>query len=130
MKPQIVKAKAGKLTLRVELKLPSGSKLNPLAPMGYLLETVNEKGPIDRSSPSKYQKINPPKETFELLVPVLSEGTERLRLSMNFYHCQGDPATGICRTGAVIWDIPFKVVSDSGVESKDRLEIKYDIPKS
>lgn len=132
LKSQAVKAKDGKLKLHIELNLPKDTKLNPLAPMGFLLETVAKEGPVDRSTPSRYQKLSPPKKSFDLLIPVSGEGAERLRLSMNYYHCKGDPATGICKTGAVIWDIPIEVVSASAkvADSKDKVEIKYDVPKS
>ena len=130
LEPQTVRTNNGKLKLKVNLDLPKNTKLNPLAPMGYLLETVSKEGPVDRSAPSKYQTIQPPKKSFDLLVPITGEGSERLRLSMNYYHCEGDPATGVCRTGAVIWDIPIEVVAESAkiARSKDAVEIRYEVP--
>ena len=125
IKKQTVKPKNGKLKLRVELKLPEGFKINPDAPMGFLLETVGEAGPIDRSKPSKYQLVKPPKESFDLLIPVTGTGDERLRLSMNYYHCQGDPTTGICQTGSVIMDIPIMIAASA---KKQQVDIKYDVP--
>lgn len=125
LKTQTVKSEKGKLKLHVELKLPKDVKINPTAPMGFLLETVGETGPVDRSSESKYQLLKPPKKSFDLLIPVDGAGGERLRLSLNFYYCKGDPLTGLCQTGSVIWDIPISVDANA---KQVQAEIKYDVP--
>ncbi len=125
VKPQTVRSEKGKLKLHVELKLPKDWKINPAAPMGYLLESVGEVGVVDRTKLGKYKIVKPPKAKFEILVPAATSGVDRLQLSLNYYHCQGDPATGICKTGSVIWEVPIKI---DAIAKQAQVEIKYDVP--
>ncbi len=126
LKPQTVKSNENRIRLHVELELPPDTKLNQLAPMGYYLETVPASGPVDRSTPSKYQTVKPPKTRFDLLVPANGNGDDRLRLSMNYYYCKGDPETGVCKVGSVIWEIPIRI--DPGADESQVL-IKYEVPE-
>ena len=69
--------------------------------------------------------VKPPKKSFDLLVPVKGTGADRLRLSMNYYHCEGDPATGICKTGSVVLEIPIEIDT---VAKRSQVDIKYEVP--
>ncbi len=126
VKPQTVQREKGKLKLHVELKLPKDWKINLAAPMGYLLESVGEVGAVERSRLGEYQLVQPPQTKFDIVVPAADSGADRLQLSLNYYHCQGDPASGICKTGSVIWEIPIKI---DAAAKQSRVEIKYDVPE-
>ncbi len=125
VKTQTVRSEKGKIKLHVELKLPKDWKINPGAPMGYLLESVGEVGVVDRTKLGEYKIVKPPKAKFDILVPATESGTDRLQLSLNYYHCQGDPSAGICKTGSVIWEIPIKI---DAAAKQSQVEIKYDVP--
>ena len=105
---QMVKTSEGKLKVVVELTLPEGWKINPLAPMGYLVELPAESGPVDREAVGEYVRVKEPAKKIEFTLPAEASGTETLKVSMNYYYCEvGD--NGVCKTGAVIWTAPVEL---------------------
>ena len=54
-----------------------------------------------------------------MLLPVVGDGFERLKLSLLFYYCQADGA-GLCKMGGVVWSLPLKV-SQRGVTASPEL---------
>jgi hypothetical protein len=86
--------------------------MNPLAPSLYLVEAANEKGVVDRAAVGKPVKMKSAEDTFEIPLPVQREGTDEIRVSMNYFYCKGGPQ-GICKTGSVIWNVPLSVASSA-----------------
>jgi DNA-binding beta-propeller fold protein YncE len=94
----------GELTLQVELKLPRGFKLNPLAKMKYLVETL----PAGKTAWSETKTLGENKTAFNVVVPASKlAGASGLRLSLVYYEC-GEGSEGICRIKSRIWEQPFK----------------------
>ncbi len=108
---QTVRAEKGKVTLRVELGLPVGWKINPLAPQRYQLWTEAEAGPVERSGLGKLVDLKPPATTFDIEVPVTGPGEETLRVAVQYYYCQHDG--GLCKTGTVAWTVPLRIADDA-----------------
>ena len=100
----------GEIKLRLTLELPSGWKVNPLAPMAYWLAATPAQGPIDRAKLGK-RKLDSPVVEFDVAVPVVGEGTDELTVSLNYYYCQeGDD--GVCKTGSVVFTVPVKIAAE------------------
>jgi len=112
----------GKITLQVSLKLPSGWKINALAPAGYWLEAVGEQGPIARTKLGR-RKLDKPAAEFTIAVPVTGTGKDRLQVAMNFYYCQ-ESGGGLCKVGSVRWTIPVEI-SENG--SARRLSLTHEV---
>lgn len=106
-KELVLKAVNGRIDLNVELQLPQGWKINPLAPMAYYLDPDQDRGPIDRDALGK-KSIEQPSATFLASVPVTGEGADQIRLALNFYYCQ-DGGEGLCRAGSVVFTIPLQI---------------------
>ncbi len=111
----------GAVALNVELKLPDGWKINPLAPMGYFVEAVGDSGPIHRSKLSEETtKLAEPASNFTIELPVKNdEGSDQVRVAMTYYYCQ-EGAEGLCKVGNVVWTVPIRVANDAA-ESSVRL---------
>jgi thiol-disulfide isomerase/thioredoxin len=109
LETQSVKSAAGTLTLHVELELPDGYKINPLAPMSYLVEATGTDGPVDRTAIGELKKTDSPEAAFDIRLPLgRAEGEETLKVSLGYYYCQKG-AEGLCKAGSVVWTVPVKL---------------------
>ncbi len=113
LKAAKVKPADGAVHLAVQLELPTGYKINALAPMRYWIEAQGTTGPLDRAALGKPQKLDHPAAAFDVRLPVKeSTGSETVTLSMNYYYCQeGD--SGLCKMGSVVWTIPLELAPDA-----------------
>ncbi len=111
--PSVVKPADGAVRLLVSLLLPRGYKINPLAPMRYLVEAASATGPIDRSVLGKLTDVASPAKTFEVALPTkATSGEETLKLSLVYYYCQDAPG-GLCKSKTVEWTVPVKLSADA-----------------
>ena len=107
-----VKPTDGAVHLAVQFELPSGFKINALAPMRYWIEAQGSTGPLDRANFGKFQKLKHPAAGFDIRLPVKeSAGSETITLSMNYYYCQ-EGESGVCKIGSVVWTIPLQLTPD------------------
>ncbi len=110
----------GKVRLRVALELPVGYKINPVAPLRYLVESTSDRGPISREALGSLVTVEKPSATFDIELPLSTEsGSEKLRISLGYYYCQ-EGSEGVCKAGSVVWNLPLSVSAD-GAESAARL---------
>ena len=99
--------------LQVQLHLPSGYKLNPLAPQRYKAEALVDQGIIDRAALGKFVRLEKPQDTWTIELPLKQErGADRIRLAIQYFYCQSG-AEGLCKAGNVAWEIPLEVSPDS-----------------
>ena len=123
--PVTLKAKDGKIQFAVKLKLPTGFKINPLAPMRYYPEPVAEKGPLDRAGLKKPIKVDPPSAEFAIALPAIeTAGSDELKISLNYNYCQAG-TDGECKFGSVIWTIPLKLSTDAESNSAP---LEFEVP--
>jgi hypothetical protein len=109
----MIKPADGEIRLAVKFTLPAGYKMNPLAPMRYLVEADGPTGPVDRTALGKLQQLEHPSAEFEVKIPVTQlTGRDTLKLSMNYYYCQASDS-GLCKIGSVVWTIPLTLASDA-----------------
>lgn len=102
--PSTAVSRDGDLTLNVDLKLPKGFKLNPEAPLTYLLE------PIGTASWTETKRLPEAKPAFAVTVPaakLADVDLQGLRLSVVYIEC-GEGSEAICRIKSQIWEIPLK----------------------
>lgn len=107
--PQQVKAgAAGRLT--IDLQLPTGYHLNPLAPLSYRVH-VSGTG-IDIAEPDR--QFNTVVPSLPLTIPFqAAAGTHQatVDIAMTFYYCREDN-TGVCAMQLVRWLVPLHTVPD------------------
>jgi sugar lactone lactonase YvrE len=113
LKYATVKPADGQIRLAVNITLPDGFKLNPQAPMGYLVEATTPSGPIDRNAIGKTARLKQPATHFEIPLPVTADsGEETLRVALTYYYCR-EGAEGICKVGSMRWTVPVKLSASS-----------------
>lgn len=119
--PVHVKSTAGTVKVKVSLHFPEGWKINPLAPMSYWIDSPQEAGVVDRASFGK-TKLAPPSDSFDFDLKITGDGDDVIHVSMPVFFCKaGDD--GVCKTGAVVFEIPLKVSSE-GTEAVITLDHK------
>lgn len=120
-----LKPKDGAVRFAVQIKLPTGWKINPLAPQNFRVEAAaGSSGPIDRAAIGKPAKVATPATTFDINLPVTAEtGTENLRITLNYYYCQ-EGKEGVCKMGSVVWAVPLTVAADGQEAGKLEIDVK------
>jgi sugar lactone lactonase YvrE len=107
-----VKPIDGKLRLQVQLTLPAGYKINPLAPLRYMVEAGGLQGPISREALGKLADAADRKPSFDIELPVSnSAGSEKVKVSLAYYYCQ-EGSEGVCKAGSVVWNVPVELAAD------------------
>ncbi len=97
----------GVVKLDVNLKLPAGWHINPLAPMSYWLDSPRASGSADRASFGRV-KLPAPVARFEAPVKVAGKGEDVVQVSLNYFYCQ-DGDEGVCKIGAVVFTVPLQI---------------------
>ena len=101
----------GRLTLSVDLVLPTGWKINTLAPLRYRIVAKRDTGPVDRESLGEVVTITEDerRSRFDITLPTTgNKGNDKLELSLTCYYCR-DGAEGLCKVASVIWTIPLSL---------------------
>jgi DNA-binding beta-propeller fold protein YncE len=108
------------LNLTVELALPAGWKLNPLAPMSYQIDVAERNGVLDPAVVGKPVTVAEPSNRLDIKVPTRNaRGRENISVSLTFYYCR-EGAEALCRIGRVVWTGPV-VLSESADAERLRL---------
>ncbi len=119
-----LKPAEGNVQLQVDLSLPEGYKINPLAPLRYLVKADGDQGPLDRQAIGTLQRVDKPSTKFDIQLPTSGEGQETLEVSLAYYYCQ-DGSEGLCKAGSVVWKLPL-TVSAGASESTAQLPYTVD----
>jgi thiol-disulfide isomerase/thioredoxin len=107
----------GKVRLQVALELPDGYKINPLAPLRYLVEAGDATGPLDREALGKLTTVEHPSASFDIELPAgAGMGSEKLKISLAYFYCQ-EGSEGVCKAGSVIWSLPVVLSADAADSS-------------
>ncbi len=101
----------GKVRLEVALELPAGFKINPLAPLRYLVEAGEKDGPISREAIGQLTEVKEKSARFDIDLPTsAATGSDKLKISLAYYYCQTG-AEGVCKAGSVIWNLPVSLAN-------------------
>jgi sugar lactone lactonase YvrE len=106
-----LKPEDGKVTLNIELILPEGWKINPLAPAVYYVDETGDAKLIDEAALGK-KSLEKPSATFAVTLPV-KPGETSVSISMNYYYCQDETESGLCKIGSVVFQQPLKISDDA-----------------
>ena len=124
--PAKVKAQDGSIRLAVALELAPGYKINPLAPLAYQVDRAtadprdagkqgesDRSGPVQAASLGRPLTVEPPKASFEIVLPVDAQsGRDTLRVAVNYYYCR-EGADGVCKAASAAWLVPIEIAADA-----------------
>ena len=117
---QRVRAGAGG-SLQIDVELPAGYHLNPLAPQRYKISSDGKSIAIDAkvaSSASKDLKL-----PLRIPLNVTAAGPTNLRAQVTLFYCREDN-TGTCRIRTLVWQVPVEVTNDPNAPSEVKLQGK------
>jgi hypothetical protein len=113
------------IELAVQIELPPGYKMNPLAPMRYRVEAADGQGPVSREALGKPVPLGEPGNSFKISLPVTADtGRETLKVSLTYYYCQ-EGSEGLCKVGSVVWTLPIELDANAQLR-RIPLELKVD----
>ncbi len=96
--------------LTVQLHLPDGYHLNPLAPFTYQVNITGEGITVSEDA----QRFSGPAPALPLTIPFqAATGTHQatLDLDLTFYYCRTDNS-GVCAIQSVRWNVPLQTTTD------------------
>ena len=104
------------LTVQITVNVAPGQKLNPEAPLEYLIEGI----PAAGAAYEQVGKWDKPQAKFHLEIPVEKLTQARtLKISLAYYPCEDKPG-GLCFAKSQVWEIPL--VPDKGGKATLALE--------
>lgn len=107
--------------LQINVDLPAGYHLNPLAPQRYKVSVDGKGVTVDEKSASRASK--------DLKLPVrvplnaTANGTASLRVQVTLFYCREDN-TGTCRIKTLVWHVPVEVTNDPNAPTNLKLHGK------
>jgi sugar lactone lactonase YvrE len=104
------------ITLDVTLPIEKGVKVNPEAPMPYLIETPGKSGILSARVPPTGGKLEPPSARFSVPVdlaepPKAGEAFD-LKFSLAAFLC--NEGSNVCFIKSYVWNVPVSVASSGG----------------
>ncbi|MCA9178071.1 MAG: redoxin domain-containing protein [Planctomycetales bacterium] len=107
--PATIAAQDGKLKVRMQLTMPLGWKLNPLAPWECWVEAKEPNGPVARAALG-HKAFEGESVKLEFSLAVSGDGEQTLVVSLPYYYCSDG---GLCKVGSVVWTAPVKIAADA-----------------
>ena len=107
--------------LQIDVELPAGYHLNPLAPQRYKVSVDGKGVTVDEKSASRASKDL----KLPLRVPLnaTAAGTATVRAQVTLFYCREDN-TGTCRIKTLVWQVPIEVTTDANAPTEVKLQGK------
>lgn len=99
----------GNAVLEINVELPQGYHLNPMAPQRYKISVEDGKNiQIDEKLAARSAKDL--KLPLRIPVNAVSAGSAKVKAQVTLYYCREDN-TGTCRIKTLVWNIPIEVTA-------------------
>lgn len=120
---QRLRAGAGSV-LHIDVELPSGYHLNPMAPQRYKISVDGKSLTIDEKNAARASKDL----KLPLRIPLNASGVgpATIRAQVTLFYCREDN-TGTCRIKTLVWQAPVEVTNDAGASSELKLRGKLSV---
>lgn len=107
--------------LEIDIELPAGYHLNPLAPQRYKISVDGKSLAVDEKVAARATKDL----KLPLRVPLNAStpGPATLRAQVTLFYCREDN-TGTCRIKTLVWQLPVEVVNDGSAPTDVKLQGK------
>ena len=118
------KVRAGaEAALRIDVDLPAGYHLNPLAPQRYKVTVDGKSLSIDEKQAARTAKDL--KLPLRIPINATSAGLSTVRAQVTLFYCRNDN-TGTCRIKTLVWQVPVEVTSESNAPTEVKLRGKLE----
>ena len=107
--------------LQIDVELPSGYHLNPLAPQRYKVSVDGKSLSVAESQASRTAKDL--KLPLRIPVSAPTAGPATLRAQVTLFYCREDN-TGTCRIKTLVWQVPVEVTTDANAPTEVKIQGK------
>jgi thiol-disulfide isomerase/thioredoxin len=107
--------------LQIDVELPHGYHLNPLAPQRYKVSVDGKSLSVDESQASRTAKDL--KLPLRIPVSAATAGPATVRAQVTLFYCREDN-TGTCRIKTLVWQVPVEVTTDPNAPTEVKLQGK------
>jgi len=107
--------------LQIDVELPHGYHLNPLAPQRYKVSVDGKSLAVDESQASRTAKDL--KLPLRIPVTAPTAGSATVRAQVTLFYCREDN-TGTCRIKTLVWQLPVEVTTDANAPTEVKLQGK------
>ena len=107
--------------LQIDVELPAGYHLNPLAPQRYKISSDGKNLGVEESVASRATKDL--KLPLRIPLNAVAAGSANLRAQVTLFYCREDN-TGTCRIRTLVWQVPVEVTSDANAPTELKLQGK------
>ena len=109
-------------TLEINVELPQGYHLNPLAPQRYKVSVNNGTNvTIDEKNAARSAKDL--KLPLRIPFNTVSAGEASLQAQVTLFYCREDN-TGTCRIKTLVWQVPVQVTADANAPNEIKVQGK------
>jgi DNA-binding beta-propeller fold protein YncE len=107
--------------LQIDVELPSGYHLNPMAPQRYRVAVEGKNITVDEKNAARTAKDL----KLPLRIPLTSTaaGAANIRAQLTLFYCREDN-TGTCRIKTLVWQAPVTVTTDAKAPTEVKLQGK------
>jgi thiol-disulfide isomerase/thioredoxin len=109
-------------TLEINVELPPGYHLNPLAPQRYKISVDDSKSiTIDEQNAARSAKDL--KLPLRIPLNAVSAGSANLEAQVTLFYCREDN-TGTCRIKTLVWQVPVQVTAEANAPNQIKVQGK------
>jgi len=108
-------------SLEIDVELPAGYHLNPLAPQRYKIAIDSKSVTVDEKDASR--AVKDLKLPLRVPLNAVGAGPANVRAQVTLFYCREDN-TGTCRIRTLVWQVPIEVTSDANAPTDVKLQGK------
>jgi thiol-disulfide isomerase/thioredoxin len=107
--------------LQIDVELPAGYHLNPLAPQRYKVSVVSKNSAVEEKNfAGAYKELKLP---VRLPLNATAAGTATIHAQVTLFYCREDN-TGTCRIKTLVWQLPVEVTTDASAPAEVKVQGK------
>ena len=107
--------------LQIDVELPRGYHLNPLAPQRYKISIEGKSLAVEESRAARVAKDLKLPLRIPLTTPTAGSATVRAQVTL--FYCREDN-TGTCRIKTLVWQVPVEVTNDANAPTEVKIQGK------
>jgi hypothetical protein len=110
-------------TLQIDVELPAGYHLNPLAPQRYKITVDGNSNAVIVDEKLAARAAKDLKLPLRIPLNAATAGTTNLRAAVTLFYCREDN-TGTCRIKTLVWQVPVEVTANQNAPGEVKLQGK------
>ncbi len=103
------------LQFDVDLAIPEGFKLNPLAPVVFRLQAEGQQTLVSAEHLGIREEVQPTNHQVTIPIPLSGmSGTGKFQLTVSYSYCKEGQTGGVCKLKRAAWVVPVTIAATGG----------------